>query len=86
MKIVPGSAFQQCLSLLNVTSVLSATLLSLASPVSGQDAPKVDAGQLDQIVARIALYPDPLLAQVLAASSFSDRFRTRGNGQISTRI
>jgi Protein of unknown function (DUF3300) len=29
--------------------------------------------QLDQIVQRIALYPDPLLAQVLTASTFSDQ-------------
>ena len=26
--------------------------------------------QLDQMVARIALYPDPLVAQVLAAATF----------------
>ncbi len=29
--------------------------------------------QLDQLVSRIALYPDPLLAQVLAASTFWDQ-------------
>lgn len=29
--------------------------------------------QLDQLVGRIALYPDPLLAQVLTASTFSDQ-------------
>ncbi len=29
--------------------------------------------QLDQLVSRIALYPDPLLAQVLAASSYWDQ-------------
>ncbi len=29
--------------------------------------------QLDQLVSRIALYPDPLLAQVLAASTFGDQ-------------
>ncbi len=30
-------------------------------------------GALDQLVARIALYPDPLLAQVLAAATFPDQ-------------
>ena len=30
-------------------------------------------GQLDQLVARIALYPDPLLAQVLTASTYSEQ-------------
>ena len=40
----------------------------------------LDAGQLDQLVAPIALYPDPLLAQVLMASTYplevvqADRF------------
>lgn len=29
-------------------------------------------GQLDDLVSRIALYPDPLLAQVLTASTYSD--------------
>ena len=30
----------------------------------------LDAGQLDQLVAPIALHPDPLLAQVLMASTY----------------
>jgi hypothetical protein len=40
----------------------------------------LDAAQLDQLVAPIALYPDPLLAQVLMASTYplevvqADRF------------
>jgi Protein of unknown function (DUF3300) len=39
-----------------------------------QPAPPVLAPQqLDQIVQRIALYPDPLLAQILTASTFSDQ-------------
>ena len=32
--------------------------------------PLLDAGQLDQLVAPIALYPDPFLAQVLIASTY----------------
>lgn len=35
-----------------------------------QQQPLLDAGQLDQLVAPIALYPDPLLAQVLMASTY----------------
>ena len=31
---------------------------------------QLDTGQLDQLVAPIALYPDPLLAQVLMASTY----------------
>jgi len=34
------------------------------------DAPKISNDELDSLVAPIALYPDPLLAQVLAASTY----------------
>ena len=37
--------------------------------VAAQDAP-IPSAQLDSLVAPIALYPDPLLAQVLAASTY----------------
>jgi hypothetical protein len=37
---------------------------------SDQQAPKIPDAQLDSLVAPIALYPDPLLAQVLAASTY----------------
>jgi hypothetical protein len=49
---------------------------SYASPARQQDAqadqeaPKIPNDQLDSLVAPIALYPDPLLAQVLAASTY----------------
>jgi len=32
-------------------------------------------GQLDQLVARVALYPDPLLAQVLTATTYSEQIQ-----------
>src|SRR5215472_15590484 len=35
-----------------------------------QNAPAIPPDQLDSLVAPIALYPDPLLAQVLAASTY----------------
>src|SRR5690349_973354 len=35
-----------------------------------EEAPKIPNDQLDSLVAPIALYPDPLLAQVLAASTY----------------
>ncbi|HSF24763.1 MAG TPA: DUF3300 domain-containing protein, partial [Blastocatellia bacterium] len=35
-----------------------------------QDAPKVPPEQLDSLVAPIALYPDPMLSQVLVASTY----------------
>jgi Protein of unknown function (DUF3300) len=46
------------------------------SPPPPQDQappPSYSPEQLDKLVSRIALYPDPLLAQVLAASTFSDQ-------------
>ncbi len=36
----------------------------------GPAPPSFPPGRLDQLVARIALYPDPLLAQVLAAATY----------------
>src|SRR5947207_9597110 len=38
--------------------------------VPEEQAPKIPNDQLDSLVAPIALYPDPLLAQVLAASTY----------------
>ena len=40
-----------------------------APPPSGQTA-KISPDQMDSLVAPIAIYPDPLLAQVLAASTY----------------
>src|SRR6201997_1152573 len=39
-------------------------------PQNEEQAPKIPNDQLDSLVAPIALYPDPLLAQVLAASTY----------------
>jgi hypothetical protein len=43
---------------------------ALAPAVANQEAPPIPADQLDALVAPIALYPDPLLAQTLAASTY----------------
>jgi len=40
------------------------------APSSSQDSTPIPADQLDSLVAPIALYPDPLLAQTLAASTY----------------
>lgn len=58
---------------------LLALVVAVPGPVSGQPAPAAAAQpgapvfkpeELDQLVAPIALYPDPLLAQVLMASTY----------------
>ena len=48
----------------------SAPLLQSAATQSSDQARKVPPDQLDSLVAPIALYPDPLLAQTLAASTY----------------
>jgi hypothetical protein len=52
-----------------------------ARPSSPQDqAAKVPPDQLDSLVAPIALYPDPLLAQTLAASTYPSKSSSSSNG------
>lgn len=55
-----------------IVLALVAVCCVLAAPVAAQDAPYYSPDQLDRMVSRIALYPDPLLAQVLAAATFPD--------------
>src|SRR5579862_3674 len=55
-------------------AVWIALTLLVATPAFAQ-VPSDPPPQLDQLVARIALYPDPLLAQVLAAAAFPGQVR-----------
>jgi Protein of unknown function (DUF3300) len=61
-------------ALLIQSSVASAASLPLQTPAAATPAQataeKLPNDQLDSLVAPIALYPDPLLAQVLAASTY----------------
>lgn len=54
-----------------------AVCLLTAAPLLAQEdqgpPPAYPPGELDQMVSRIALYPDPLLAQILAAATFPDQ-------------
>jgi hypothetical protein len=75
----PGGSRQQLLALLCAFLIgpadafayaaLAGTAVSQA-PAPAQTATLISANQLDSLVAPIALYPDPLLAQVLAASTY----------------
>src|ERR1700752_3338218 len=58
-----------CIALL-VAGDSPALLARLTTPQNEEQAPKIPNDQLDSLVAPIALYPDPLLAQVLAASTY----------------
>ena len=55
-------------------STLPTIALALFAPLTvntaAAQAVRLSPSQLDQLVARIALYPDPLLAQVLTAATF----------------
>ena len=44
-------------------------------PAYGQPQANFSPEQLDQLVSRIALYPDPLLAQIFAAATFPDQIQ-----------
>jgi Protein of unknown function (DUF3300) len=44
-----------------------------AAPPAQAPPPSLDPQQLDNLVARIALYPDPLLAHILTASTFYEQ-------------
>ena len=50
--------------------LFAALVLVAATMIAQPPPPNFPPGQLDQLVARVALYPDPLLAQVLAAATF----------------
>src|ERR1700726_4307537 len=48
--------------------------LAISSPATpAQAEPSFTREELDKIASRIALYPDPLLAQILTASTFPDQ-------------
>jgi hypothetical protein len=54
---------------------LVAMMCVWAAPAAAQDAPYYSPDQLDHLVSRVALYPDPLLAQVLAAATYPDEIQ-----------
>jgi hypothetical protein len=56
-------------TILILAGALGSPLLAQAPP------PSFSPGQVDQLTARIALYPDPLLAQVLAAATYQDQIQ-----------
>ena len=54
------------------TAVLAVAVSGICFAQAPPPPPSFAPPQLDQLVQRIALYPDPLLAQVLSASTFAD--------------
>jgi uncharacterized protein DUF3300 len=60
-------------SIIIFIAVLAVLCFMPGTPAAAQDAPYYSPEQLDHMVSRIALYPDPLLAQVLAAATYPDQ-------------
>ena len=59
-----------CVAVLPGNAITVAAQAQTSAAAPQQAAVKIPADQLDSLVAPIALYPDPLLAQVLAASTY----------------
>jgi hypothetical protein len=72
----PNKSMRTLLAMVVALAVLPGnTLASVpfpesAAPQTGDQASKIPPDQLDSLVSPIALYPDPLLAQMLAASTY----------------
>jgi hypothetical protein len=67
-----GKLGQALAVLLQTVVVLFVAAVPASVPASTHPVP-LSPGQLDQLVAPIALYPDPLLSQVLTASTYWDQ-------------
>src|SRR3954454_3699018 len=72
-----GSTYRSLLAIVCALSVIPGDTLAYTPLQSSaqktppaQAAAKVSADQMDSLVAPLALYPDPLLAQILAASTY----------------
>jgi Protein of unknown function (DUF3300) len=67
--------------------------MSAAPAAPGQSQQLLNSGQLDALAAPIALYPDPLIAEILMASTYLSRSsrpragwrRTRGSKALSSK-
>ncbi|MGH7723917.1 MAG: DUF3300 domain-containing protein [Candidatus Eiseniibacteriota bacterium] len=55
-----------------VLAVLAACGIAIPPSLAEDAPPKLSASQLDNLTAPIALYPDPILAQVMSAATFPD--------------
>jgi hypothetical protein len=55
------------------TNSASANAVNTAAPVNATTAERFSEDELDELFARIALYPDPLIAQIIPASTFVEQ-------------
>ena len=72
----PGERFRSVIAIIGLALLTSGSTAALAQQAESQvlttteAAPKLPSGELDSLVAPIALYSDQLLAQTLAASTY----------------
>src|ERR1700733_13727788 len=59
--------------LVSALAILAAVPIFAQAPPPSQAPPYFPPPQLDQMVARVALYPDPLLAQIFTAATYPDQ-------------
>jgi hypothetical protein len=58
---------------ISMVAILVSVSAFAQAPPPAPPPPSFAPGQLDQMVQRIALYPDPLLSQILAAATYPDQ-------------
>jgi hypothetical protein len=79
MSIFLHAAIRRLLGAVNILAILAVgpCAVLVQRPLAAQQADsqpaKLSPAALDDVVARVALYPDPLLAQVMAASTFVEQ-------------
>jgi len=79
MRIFFDTVVRRFLIAINILVMLTIGPCAILAPrplAAQQDEPqpaKLSPAELDNVVARIALYPDPLLAQVMAAATFAEQ-------------
>ena len=78
MRIFLDTVFRRILISASIVAILTlGPCAVLLPPLSAQQAeaqpPRLSPEALDTVVARVALYPDPLLAQVMAAATFAEQ-------------
>jgi hypothetical protein len=79
VRIFLDTAIRRLLATTNILTMLAVgpCAVLVPQPLAAQQAEQqpaaLDPARLDDVVARVALYPDPLLAQVIAAATFAEQ-------------
>jgi hypothetical protein len=58
---------------IQITALSVLLMLAVAPAIAQAPPPPLPPGELDRLVDRIALYPDPLLSQILAAATYANQ-------------